>query len=179
MLTEFEKYKGIKILKFFIFNPTKHFYLREIARKLKISTSTTKHFLDIFVKESIVSKQEKGNLSIFQLNNKSVYVKQLKKTFALLYFKKAGIETITNKTLAIYGSYATGEFDEKSDLDLLVIGSRQDINYEALKKFEKTISTEVQLTIIPYYKWGKMKKNKDSFAMEVLLNHVLIKGQNI
>ncbi len=179
MIKIFEKYKGIKILKFFIFNPTKRFYLREIARKLKMSTSTVKTFLDLFVKEGIVIKEKIGNLSIFNLNNESVYVKELKKVFALFYFKENNIEKITNKTLAIYGSYAKGEFDERSDIDLLVIGKKADINYKALKSFEDNVGIEVQLTVIPYYKWERMKEEKETFAMEVLSNHILIKGPKL
>ena len=181
MFKEFRKYAGIKLLEFFIFNPKTEVHIKELSRKLKISPSTTKYWCDLFLKHGILIVNKKGTLRIFSLNNSSVYTKEIKRVHMLLYFKELGIEKISKKdtSLAIYGSYASGEFDENSDIDILIIGKDNEVNKDFVLKFEKKIKKQVQLTIIPYYKWEEMKRKKDPFVMEVLSNHILIKGVSL
>lgn len=177
MIAEFEKYVGFRILKFFLFNPKTQIHLKGVVRRLKISPSATKFYCDLFSRGGLFNVARSGNLRIFSLNNESVYVKELKKVFALLEFKECGIERMTKKgSLAVYGSYASGEFDEKSDLDILVIGDEKDVDKEFVLKFEKKINKQVQLTVMPYYKWEKMKQQKNQFVSEVISNHILVKG---
>ena len=92
-----------------------------------------------------------------------------------------GIETLAKKhiSLAIYGSYSSGEFNEKSDLDILIIGKKKEENKDFALKFGKKFGKEIQLTTISYYEWEKMKKNKDPFALEVLSKHILISGADL
>ncbi len=49
----------------------------------------------------------------------------------LLRFKELGIENLALgcTSFAIYGSFNSGNFDERSDLDLLVIGEEEDVHY--------------------------------------------------
>ena len=180
MLSQLEKNAGFKILEFFLFNPKTEVHLKELAKKLKMSPSTVKHYCDSFLKENLINEIKKGNLRIFYLNL-SVYTKELKKALALLYFKEKGMEEIcrADVTFVIYGSYASGEFDEKSDLDILVIADKKDVNTDFVLKFEKKINKQIQITAIPYYRWEKMKKNKENFANEVLSNHILIRGSRL
>jgi len=178
MLTEFKKFAGFKILIYFLFNSDLEIHIKELARKLKISPSTAKYYCDFLKKENILEKDKKGNMVIFSLNNSSMYVKELKKTYTLIYLKDLGIETLNKKhmSIAVYGSYSSGEFNEKSDLDILIIGKKKEVNKDLVLKLEKKFEKEIQLTILSYYEWEKMKKNKDAFALEVLSNHILIKG---
>lgn len=180
MMVLFGKNAGVKILNFFIFHPREEIHLKGIAKKLKISSSTAKFYCDLFEKEKLLNVKEQGNLRIFSLNNEYVFVKELKKVFALISFKSLGIESIIKEgSLAIYGSHASGEFDEESDIDLIVIGKEKDVNKNLVLKFEKESGKQVQLTILPYYKWSKMKEGRDPFALEVLEKYILIKGEKL
>lgn len=181
MLSEFNKFAGFKVLNYFLFNPKIEIHLKGLARYLKISPNTAKHYCDFFVKEGILNVVNKGNLRIFSLDNKSSYVKELKKTIVLLYLKDCGIEKIANKSMsfALYGSYASGEFTDESDLDILIIGDQKDVDKNIILQFEKKIRKEVQLTVISYYKWEEMKKKNDAFATEVLRKHILINGSEL
>lgn len=178
MITEFKKFAGFKILMYFLFNPNSEIHIKELARKLKISPSTAKYYCDFLEKENILKKDQKGNLKIFSLNNSSIYVKELKKTYTLIYLKSLGIEALIKEhmCLAIYGSYSSGEFNEESDLDIIIIGKKKKVNTDLVLKLEKKFGKEIQLTTLLYPEWEKMKKNKDAFALEVLANHILIKG---
>jgi len=182
MIREFEKYAGIRILKFFLLNPRIEIHIKEVAKKLNVSPSTAKFYCDLFLREGIFVVEVKGNLKIFSLNN-TAYIKELKKIFALFYLKEFGLEKIVKGgSLAVYGSYASGEFNEKSDIDIIVICEEKDLDKNLVLSLEKRIGKKIQLIIIPYHKWEKMKGGKDRrdpFAMEVLANHILIKGNKL
>lgn len=178
MLDQFKKFTGFKILEYFITHPTSEIHLKELARTLKISPGSVKFYCDLFESEGILISKKKGNLRLFKLNNDDFTVREIKKTYYLLLLKENGIQEICENcgSLAIYGSFASGEFDEKSDLDILVIGNKEDINYDILHEIEKKTGLKLQLTVVPFYKWEKMKEEKDYFAESVIRKHILIKG---
>ncbi|RLJ00895.1 MAG: nucleotidyltransferase domain-containing protein [Candidatus Aenigmatarchaeota archaeon] len=180
MMKEFEKYAGFKVLNFFLLNPKTKIHIKALAKRLKVSPSTAKFYCDLFLREELFNVEKKGNLKIFSLNNNSVYTRELKKVLALIRFKECGMDRIIKSgTLAVYGSYASGEFDERSDVDILVIGKKSDLEEESFLRFRKKLKKDIQITIIPYYRWERMKKRKDPFVMEVLENHILIKGEKL
>lgn len=180
MYQELKKYAGIKILSFFLENPWRRIYIKELARELNISSSSSKYFCDFFEKKEILSYEKIGNTKLSFLRD-NVYTRELKKTHYLIMFKEKGIEKIFEECYAgaIYGSFSTGRFNEESDIDILRIVKNKKTSKDEVLKFQKKINREVQITDIPYTKWENMKKSKDPFAKEVLKNHILIKGENL
>jgi len=176
----FENYTGARVLEFFIFNPTTEFHIKDLARRLKISSSTSKYYCDLFNKEGILKVVNKGNLRLFSLDSNDFLAKHLKKTFALLKIKELGLERASKEgSVAVYGSFASGEFDENSDLDVLIIGKEEEVEKDFILKIGQKLGREIQLTVLPYYKWEKMKQKKEVFVLEVLKNHVLLKGEGL
>ncbi|WP_324735696.1 nucleotidyltransferase domain-containing protein [Thermococcus sp. SY098] len=178
MIAEFRKFAGFKILEYFLLNPTKEIHLKELSRELNISPSTVKHYCDVFVKDNILSSRRIGNLKIFKLNNENFAVREIKRAYMILKLKELGIENLCSSchSLAIYGSTAAGTFDERSDIDILIIGDESLVNYPVIKRIEKNLGKEIQLTVFQPHEWEIMKRNKNPLANEILRNHVLIKG---
>ncbi len=178
LIEHFRKFAGFKLLEYFILNPTNEIHLKELARHLKMSPGSVKTYCDIFEKEGILISERKGNLRILRLNNEDFAVKEIKKAYFSLLLKEIGIEEVCKDciSIAVYGSFASGEFDEKSDLDIIIIGEKKNIDYSILRKIEERINRNIQLTVIPFYKWEKMKKEKNPFAESVVKKHILIKG---
>jgi len=79
-------------------------------------------------------------------------------------------------SLALYGSGARGTYDEKSDIDLLVIGEESCVRYDAVQAVEEELGFELQVTVIPYYHWEQMLESVDVFARNVFRDHVLLGG---
>lgn len=79
-------------------------------------------------------------------------------------------------SLALYGSGARGTYDEKSDIDLLVIGEESCVRYEAVQAVEEAIGVELQVTVIPWYRWEQLLESDDVFARNVLRDHILLGG---
>ncbi len=178
MLSEFRKFVGFMVLEFFLKNPSREIHIRKLSRELGISVGSAKTYCYLLRKENILKEKKQANLKLFRLDNENYISREYKKAYYLTYLKELGIEEIVKNedSLAIYGSYASGNFDEKSDIDILVIGENKDINNKKLISIKNKSNKEIQLTVIPYYKWETMKKKNDSFSNSVLKNYILIKG---
>jgi len=178
MINEFRKFVGFKILEYFMLNPTEKTYLQELAKKLDVSPGSVNNYCNIFEKDGLIKREKKGNLHIFSTNNDNFRVRELKKAIFLNILGELGLEKISDDytSIIIYGSHASGDFDERSDIDLLVIGNEDKVNKDLVVKIMKKVGKEIQLNVIQMIKWEKMKKKDDAFVKSVIKNHVLIKG---
>ena len=181
MLTTFRKFVGVKVLEYFLIYPTENTYLKELAKKLQISPRSVKIYCDIFEKEGIIIREIKGNMHIFKTNNDNFRVKEMKRAYFINLLAELNIEKIAEEgvSIAIYGSYASGNFDEKSDIDILVIGDEKNVKRELVVDIMKKIEKEIQLSVIPLIKWEKLKKENDHFVKNIIRSHVLIKGAEL
>jgi len=181
MLTNFRKFIGFKILEYFINNPTGKIYLNELAKKLSVSSRSVKIYCDLFEKDGIIRREIKGNMHLFSTNNDNFCVREMKKTYISVLLREMSIEKIGESliSIAIYGSYASGNYDEKSDIDIVVIGEEKDVKREIVVDIMKKIDKEIQLTVIPTIKWEKMKKENDPFLKNIIKKHILVKGAEL
>jgi predicted nucleotidyltransferase len=172
------KFVGFRVLEFFLIHPSSEVHLNELARNLDIARGSAKSYCDVFVDEGLILESSKGNLRLFKLNRDDFAVKELMRAYYLLKLKHLGIEHLAEgyTSLAIYGSFARGDIDERSDLDLLVIDEESSVDRDKVLKLQDALNREVQLTLLPYYRWETMKKNGDTFAESVLKKHILVSG---
>lgn len=181
MISEFSKFVGNKTLGWFLSHPTASVNINELARKLEVSPGSVKIFTDLFYREHIVDMKKVGTAHMFTLNNSSYIVKELKKTFMVLKLWEERLEELApnSVSLAVYGSIASGNFDEKSDIDVLVIGTEQNIDYTLVPEIETKVGHELQVTVIPYYEWENRKEKGDPFVLSVLAKHILFMGAEL
>ena len=181
MIASFRKFVGFKILEYFLSHSTEKIYLKELSKKLNVSPRSVKIYCDLFEKRELIRREIKGNLHLFSTNNDNFCVRQMKRAHISILLKEKGIENIADNgiSIAIYGSYASGNYDEKSDIDLLVIGEEQKVNRELVVDIMKKLDIEIQLNVIPIIKWEKMKMEGDIFVRSILRNHILIKGAEL
>ena len=79
----------------------------------------------------------------------------------------------------MYGSHASGTYDRKSDIDILVISQQRKLNLDEIKKLEKKIGREIKIHSFSIGDWMRLKRRSDNFVMSVLKNHILLCGAEI
>ena len=172
------QFSGVLVLEWFLWHPTKKIHFKELCRELKLSPPTVKAYCEEFLANGWLAEERQANLRIFKLRNESFVVKALKRTYILELLRRNKIDAIVDGMIisfALYGSYASGEYDEKSDIDLLAIGRKEQIHYDRILALGTKLGKTVQLTIIPLEKW-ETNKGSDQFMGSVLRNHVLLGG---
>lgn len=174
----FRSFAGVKVLGWFLEHPTEKVHFRELCRQLRLNTLTVKSYCEEFLKNGWLLEERHANLRIFYLNDGHFAVNAMKKAYFLEKLRTLKITSAVDETIisfALYGSHASGEYDEKSDVDFLVVGRREGVDSDMLKKLERKLGKSVQLTVISLEKWERNKES-DPFALSVLKNNVLLRG---
>lgn len=181
MLKQLRKYQAINVLSYFLENPNLEIHIKELARKLKISPATSKRFCDLLSKEKILIFEKKGNSIFFKLDNENSYVKELKRIFSLTHIRENWKNVFMDGivSIAVYGSFSSGDYSEDSDLDILIISRKKNLDSSFILDFQKKIKKEVNLAKMTYIEWEKLKNQEDNFVQEILKNHFVIQGDKL
>ena len=181
MIGEFQKFVGNQILAWFLTHPTTTLGINPLARELWISPGSMTRYADLLEKDGFLTVTRAGTAHLLSLNNDDPIVRELKRCCMALLLKEAGITGIAPGciSLAVYGSVATGTHDERSDIDVLVIGEEGDVAFDRIPGIEHTMGHEVQVTVLPYFRWEELKRQGDSFAANVLARHILLAGAEL
>ncbi len=163
-----------KVLNFFLDNPFKEFYLREIAKKLNISSSVSKKYLDLFSNKEFFIESKKVQSRFFKLNLENLQVKYLKiaHNFEILKDQRI-LDQILNKkkliiSVVLFGSFAKGLNDEKSDIDIIIVGSSEYVDIESKQ--------EVSIKSFTWAEWKKQKTTNQAFYEEVIQTGIALYG---
>ncbi|HLD10637.1 MAG TPA: nucleotidyltransferase domain-containing protein [Candidatus Nanoarchaeia archaeon] len=173
----FTKYVPIKILEFFLRNPTREIYLKELSRTLKISSGSASNILKYFLKQNYLKLKIEGNLHKYKLNNDSLIVKQMKVINNLFLLEKY-INLLKKEdvySIILYGSYANGTNIEESDIDILIIS-----NLDFLKEtqiIEQKLEKEVNIDVLSIEKWKNIKRKDRVFYDNIMRNHIILYGE--
>jgi len=173
-----ESFSGIRVLEWFLKHPTRKIHFKGLCRDLKLGPPTVKAYCEELLKTNWLQDERNANLRIFFLNNEHYVVKALKRTYFLNLLSEEKVESLVESTtisIALYGSHASGEYDEKSDVDLLIIGRKEEVRDEYSRILENKLRKKLQITVLPLDRWESSKRN-DPFMLSVLKNHVLLKG---
>lgn len=167
-----------KILTYFFTNPEKNFYVRELARFLEKDYSNLAKELTKLEKEGIFESELRGKTKYYRLNKNYHLYKQLKE----IIFKTTGVEGGIKKELEklkninqafVFGSFARGNADSQSDIDLLIIGAPDSEQLtEKISRLEDGFSREINYIVMKESEFKK-KKNKDPFLVDVFKNKTI------
>jgi predicted nucleotidyltransferase len=174
-----KKITKIEIIKLFLTDYSKRYYLREIARLLEKPHQSVKPYLEQLVKEKILIKEVRKKIVEHRLSMKNniVYnyliiaekenlLERLNKDslFNILYEKLS--KYFTSNTFIIFGS-ASVELKKGSDIDLLIIG-KTNLSKE-LKDFEEVYNKKIHIIQI-----DNLKNADISFIKEIYKKHLIL-----
>jgi uncharacterized protein len=178
MIEELRKCAGNTILEWLLLHPTTPVSINELARTLAVSPATVLRYIRSMEESGLVITRAAGTAHLITLNRESPLARPLRAGAILLVVWDAGISRVAPGAIsvALYGSMASGTFDEKSDIDLLVLGTDADVDHDLLLRIETATGHVVQLTVLPWPGFETLKKDHDPFIESVLANHVMIRG---
>lgn len=179
MIQLYQKITQLSILELFIKNPYEQYYLRETSRILNISPMTVKRVFDILVQERLLVREKFKNQILFRANMNSVAFKHLKTAYNLAWLEEKDVvdflkEKLTGlSSLVLYGSYAKGENDDKSDIDLLAISSSsKKINLSLLD----LLGRDTSLSIFTPAEWKEQAIKNKAFYIDVITEGIILFG---
>ena len=163
----------VEILKLFLFNTNNSFYQRQISNITNQPIRGIQREVDKLNRIGIIERSIQGNRIYYKLNRKCPIAQDLKNIF----FKSVGIaealrENFKEKKIKfafIYGSYASGEENLLSDIDLIVIGdiSSKELS-SILSKPKKELMREINYTVFSLDEFINKTIQKDHFINSVL-----------
>jgi len=169
----------IKTAKYFLENPYEETYLRELAKKLKISPFATKKYASILLKENLINEERKGNLRYFKANTNNLFYKHLKISLNIKKIIDSEIigfiqnNIVATSSIILFGSVAKGEDNEKSDIDILIIGKDKHLN---LSDFEKKLGRTINTHIMMWNGWKKNYELNRAFYYDIIAYGIPLYG---
>ena len=172
-----------KLLTHYFTHPEEKYYGRELAGLLGLDPGNLSKELKLFEKEGLFQIEQKGRVKFYLLNPQYPLYNELKQ----IIFKTEGVEgslrNLVNqfpgiKFAFIYGSYAKGEEKERSDIDLMVVGSpeRKQLTFE-IRKLEDKLQREINFNLYTPEEFSKKRGEKGSFLAQVVKGKkIMLKG---
>jgi len=182
----FSKYAQWKILGHLLMHPNSKFHIKQMGRILGISPATVSSTLKDLEQYDLVDKEVVAQAHLYYLNLENPAVTSLKEFYGLMLVSSEKPEAAfldadpDMLSLALYGSYAKGNYDDMSDIDLLVISNSDKSKYLAVvKDLEERLKRTVSISVFKLHQWRGLAKKKDAFYESVVQEHVLLFGSGI
>jgi len=170
----------LKLLTFFMDNPYGEVYLREAATRINLSPFAVKKYAEMLLKEGFIVEERRANLRYFKANTGSLSLRYMRIARNLDLIRRAGlvadiVKGIPNlSSIVLFGSMASGENDGGSDLDLVVIGSKKEID---LTECEGKLDREVNTHVFSWAEWKRKAAEDAPFYKEVVKYGIPLYGE--
>jgi predicted nucleotidyltransferase len=165
-----------KLLTYFFENPNRRHHVRDIAARLGVDASNLSKELGRLEQEGLFRSEVSGRQKYFQLNSDYPLFTELRAIVA----KTIGAPSVLARALNeiegieeayLYGSFARGQQDAASDIDILVIGEpKGETLAEAARKLERQLGREVNYIVLPRKEFQDRRARKDAFLEGVWHN---------
>ena len=187
----FGRGKG-KILECFYRNRAKELYFSEILRETGLTQNTTlKHLKNLQKDNLIISTKKIGN-TFYKINPKNIQIYAIFSYFDYKKFnelpseRKRAISEFLDKLSVkplialIFGSTAKGTFREESDIDVLLIYNKKELEDSKLKKdIEAIMGVKIQIFIIDFeYFKEQVIKEEDNVITHAIKTGFPITGND-
>ncbi|MCK4808194.1 MAG: nucleotidyltransferase domain-containing protein [Candidatus Aenigmarchaeota archaeon] len=154
------------------------FSATQISKKTGIPQQTASRGLNELAKNNLINYKTEGKNKMFYLDLEKTSSKNIlnmienhKALKFLVENKEVSLiidEIIhKSKSLAVFGSYAKGTADRKSDLDAAIFGKKASID-----DIKKRCVIEINEHYTSYSEFGRLLKNENPLAIEIAENHV-------
>jgi predicted nucleotidyltransferase len=173
LATLFSSRVRAKIISVFFLTPGEKHNAWELAKRTGENYSAVWKELVRLEGLGILTSEQRGNSKDYQVDQISPIAPELRS----IVLKTEGVGAVIReklremgsvKTAFIYGSYASGEADERSDLDLMIIGE-VDLSRLApiVSDLEKSLNRPINYVINSEVEWREKLAAGEPFAVNV------------
>ena len=181
---------NIKVLRTLIKHKNWEFNITELARDLDINKGILSRLVENLEKENIIFVKRKGKIKLFGINQKNEFIKSViiplferEENFFDLVLKDFKIKHKNVISIILYGSVATGKVKLTSDVDILIIVSRESKKLEdKLNKLKEDFLDKdilLRVDVIKLSEWKRLYKINESFVRNVLKKNKLLYGKEL
>lgn len=156
----------VKILIFFLENPSYEFSETEVRTKLQLARASVNKWLNALFNYKILQQLIRGRMNLYRLNLNSPVVKQFKVLINIIKLLPS-FTSSKNTQVFLYGSTARGEDVEDSDIDLLIIGKQPKEILDVIRKVESKLNRRVKPSFYTEFEWSQMSRKDTAFYEHV------------
>jgi len=136
-----------KILSIFYENPSKSLHIRGIAKELNIPKTSVSYHIEKLLEEKMIVKDTTGIFTSFRANSDDNIFVQRKIQDSIMTIVLSGVidyirTESSPKCIVLFGSFAKGEYDINSDIDIFV--QSKDIKL-SLSSYEKKLKHKINI----------------------------------
>lgn len=171
-----EKFTKIEkeILRYLFLNTGKNSNQRTIALTLKVSPTAVANSIKNIQKQNLIKVIKNKLSNTFEIginidNDKTFFLKRVE-NLRMIYDSGLAeylFDNFPGATIILFGSFAFGEDNYNSDIDIAVIGNKKELK---LEKFEKILNKKIIIQIFEDFE--KIHKN----LKESIFNGIILKG---
>ena len=163
----------IRLLAAFLLQPGEPYHIRELASKVAAQYSAVWRELKSLEEAGLLQSESVGGRKLYRLNPEFPLLAELRGIF----LKTVGAGDVIRKALGrlegiqaafIFGSFAEGEQDAESDLDLMILGEVDLAKLSpVVEELEGMLGREVNYVLFTKDEWESRLAEGDAFASDV------------
>jgi len=179
MIQLYQKITHLKVLSLFLENPHEGYYLRESARLLDMDPMTVRRSLKLLMEDGFLTKVEDKNRTIYKANLGNPALRYLKISYNLSFLQEKDVANFivdrmkSVTSIVLFGSFAKGENDENSDVDILTISMDKNKPTAALAEL---LERDVNLVNFTPAQWSNQAKSNRAFYLDVIIDGISLYG---
>ena len=149
----------MSVLEFFLTDPMKEYYGREVSRKTSVSVGSANKILKLLTELDFLTQERKGKMLIYKLNLNEPSVKQFKILINIFSLKKLSGELNPNsRKVVLFGSCSQGTDTKESDIDMLIITTEKEPVKKIINEFNRNEDRHIAPIIVDMNELIRLKK---------------------
>ncbi|MEA3559695.1 MAG: nucleotidyltransferase domain-containing protein [Candidatus Thermoplasmatota archaeon] len=168
-----------KIMEWFSRNPGRKVYVNELSKIIQLSNASCSRVLNLLEGKDLLKREMLGKALYFELRD-NFATREMKRFFLILRLHESGLVEYLSESnpsmtnLILYGSCATGEYDEYSDMDILAITNDQ-IKAD-MRSYQEIMNISIEITSMNIGRWISMRDRNEGFYQEVKKDGIILFG---
>lgn len=155
--------------------PEKAWYASELARRMRVPSSSLQRELQDLARAGILTAHKEGRMTFYQANIESPLFSDLRglllKTAGLADLLADALKPVAGKLqlALVYGSMASGQEHSDSDVDLMVIGAVAPADLGLpLRRAREALGRQINPTVYSLAEFRRKRAERDPFLTRVL-----------